>query len=157
MARNDKRCVLCRRWKNRSEFNKRKSSSDGLQTVCRTCNAKRSKQYYRENREKHLRVVAKRRKAWYAETRRRMDLVKRTNGCVFCKEREPVALDFHHVGKKEHLVSRMISEGCSWSRIVREISACAVVCASCHRKVTAGILKVPRSAKCEIPEDLTGV
>jgi len=154
MARNDKQCVLCRRWKNRSEFNKRKRSRDGLQNVCRICNAERSRRYYRENHEKHLRDTIDRNRRYGKELRRRVDAVKRVNGCVFCSEREPVALDFHHRGDKEDCIATMIAHRRSWKRSVAEILKCVVVCASCHRKVTAGILQIPKGSGCQIPNDL---
>jgi hypothetical protein len=154
MTTNEKRCSTCKQWRNRAEFNRRARSSDGLQPTCRLCNAARSKQYYRENREKHLAAVGKQRHKQSHKLRAALSQVKRHNGCCCCSEAEPVALDFHHMRDKAVLVSKLPSLCAKWSRVVAELVKCVVICANCHRKVTAGLLEVPTGAECKLPEGL---
>jgi hypothetical protein len=48
---NEKKCPMCEEMKVAAEFHKSKKSKDGLQTYCKGCNRKYSKNYYRENEE----------------------------------------------------------------------------------------------------------
>lgn len=67
-----KRCVMCKQVLPLSEFNVHRRRRDGLQPHCRDCNRRRSRQYYAENREKHLAVVLLRNQRQRAENRSRM-------------------------------------------------------------------------------------
>lgn len=61
-------------------------------------------------------------------------------GCLFCREQEPICLDFHHINpaNKEFAVggARMMAT----KRVIAEIAKCVVLCANCHRKLHAGLL-----------------
>jgi hypothetical protein len=59
------------------------------------------------------------------------------NGCVDCGERDPVVLEFDHVGRKRATVTRLAWNGCSLATIDREIRECEIRCANCHRRATA--------------------
>ncbi len=54
-----------------------------------------------------------------------------------CGERDPVVLEFHHLGEKSNEVSRLMGRGASLDALKAEISRCSVVCANCHRRITA--------------------
>ena len=58
-------------------------------------------------------------------------------GCVDCGERDPLVLDFDHVGYKTSNVSRLVTRGSSLSRLQAEIGQCEIRCANCHRRQTA--------------------
>ncbi len=53
-GRPEKRCVCCGRYLEHTEFNKSKSSSDGLQSYCKSCqkayHAKHPDKQYKKNR-----------------------------------------------------------------------------------------------------------
>jgi 5-methylcytosine-specific restriction endonuclease McrA len=55
-------CILCKIEKELSEFNKNCSKKDGLNTLCRKCSNAKSKEYYKNNGEKHRSAVNARRK-----------------------------------------------------------------------------------------------
>jgi hypothetical protein len=57
-------------------------------------------------------------------------------GCMDCGCRDPVVLEFDHVGEKRSLVSELARRGVPVARIQHEIDECEVVCANCHRKRT---------------------
>lgn len=59
--------------------------------------------------------------------------------CIQCGERDIRALEFHHrdANEKDLAITRMVTGGWSVKRIEAEISKCDVLCASCHRKLTA--------------------
>jgi transposase-like protein len=63
--------------------------------------------------------------------------VLRRHPCVDCAERDPVVLEFDHVGTKRAAVTRLAWHGCSLATIDREIGQCEVRCANCHRRMTA--------------------
>jgi hypothetical protein len=114
--------------------------------VCKTCTAERSKKIYEGDKETHIarvRVNTQR----YRQTAREYVLeYLSTHPCSNpdCHggpgggpETDPAALEFHHVGGKEAEISRLIGRGASAEVIQREIEKCVVLCASCHRKLTA--------------------
>lgn len=139
-----KTCTICKEDLPRSQFNKNKSKKDGLQNFCRECGCKRSRRYYKENRQKHLRVIRKRNDAYRAEIREWIDSLK--SKCCICPENEKVCLDWHHLdpSQKEFNISWAISAYRKSKRtLLAEIEKCVCVCANCHRKIHAGIIQVP--------------
>jgi len=132
-----KNCTLCQTQKELSQFNKKSSNKDGLQNVCRECNAKRSRQYYAENREKHIAVILKRKNANIAESQQKIVEYLKSNPCVDCGESDIVVLEFDHQRDKFKAVSEMVLYGYNFKRIQEEIDKCEVVCANCHKRRTA--------------------
>lgn len=55
--------------------------------------------------------------------------------CSICGESHPAIIDFHHLGKKERSISKMILNGNSIKSLQDEISKCQVLCSNCHRKL----------------------
>jgi hypothetical protein len=66
-----------------------------------------------------------------------LDSILRSSGCVDCGERDPVVLEFDHIGPKRAKVTTLAWFGCSLQTIDAEIARCQIRCASCHRRVTA--------------------
>jgi hypothetical protein len=66
-----------------------------------------------------------------------LETVLTRNGCTDCGERDPLVLEFDHVGIKRENVTRLAWSGSSLATIDAEISQCEIRCASCHRRVTA--------------------
>lgn len=54
--------------------------------------------------------------------------------CIRCEEGNPYAVDFHHTGGKDRMVSKMITHGYSKERILQEVRRCTPLCANCHRR-----------------------
>lgn len=93
-----------------------------------------NKEYYRQKRLKRTR-----------EIKTLLNNIK-ASGCKLCPEKEPVALDFHHFknrDKKEFNPSEIAVRGWSKDRILKYLEDCMVLCANCHRKVTAGLISMP--------------
>ncbi|WP_438856463.1 hypothetical protein [Agromyces sp. M3QZ16-3] len=133
-----KSCSTCHRSLPLTDFNVRTRSPDGLQSVCRTCNAERARRYYSENLEKHRQAVA----AQVAKTRaahlRRIGAYLLQHPCVDCGERDIRVLDFdHRIGtEKAGEVMKLAKAAYSWERVFDEIAKCDVRCRNCHAIVT---------------------
>ncbi|HEX6621336.1 MAG TPA: hypothetical protein VF024_16865, partial [Solirubrobacteraceae bacterium] len=63
--------------------------------------------------------------------------VLRSSACADCGERDPLVLEFDHVGLKREAVTRLAWYGCSLVTIDAEIAKCEIRCANCHRRATA--------------------
>ena len=105
--------------------------------VCKTCTAERSKRLYREDKSGQLERV-KLNNQRYRELARVFVLAYlSTHPCASCGESDPRVLEFHHQGDKESEVSRLMGRGASLEALKSEISKCIVLCANCHRRLTA--------------------
>ena len=143
----NKHCTLCQGDFPLSDFNKKKSSKDGRQNICRECSRKRARQYYAENREAHKKVVYANKKKYIARARSFLNEIK-SRGCAICDEKEVACMDFHHLDpkKKDFLLSRITNgDITSIKRIKKEVQKCACICSNCHRKVHVGLLEVDES------------
>lgn len=91
---------------------------------------------WRESRRLSLLNRRRERAKWLRE-------YKSNKECKFCKENDPVCLDFHHKdpSTKEGLVGKMVGSAASMDRILKEIAKCEILCANCHRKLHAGTLR----------------
>jgi ferredoxin len=125
-----RRCGRCDDLRPVSAFNRYK---DGYQWWCREC----FREYFRRRGALHIQQVTE------SRTRRRelaQEQVYRyltQHPCTDCGERDPVVLEFDHVGEKAENVGDLVNYGASASRIEAEIKHCEVTCANCHRKRTA--------------------
>lgn len=126
-------CGRCGTEKPKYEFNKNKSKSDGLATMCKCCNKEYQKSYYFENSKQH-KATAKVNKKKYVERNR--NFVREyllNNPCVDCGFSDIRALQFDHidmVGSKSKRVTYFMDH--SLENLKREISKCQIRCANCH-------------------------
>ena len=60
----------------------------------------------------------------------------REHPCIACGEPDPVVLDFHHIGEKTAGVVQLAGRECAIAHLEREIAACEIRCANCHRRET---------------------
>jgi len=89
--------------------------------------------WYYKNQQKQVEKQAERKQkiaVWFLE-------FKKDLKCETCNETHPACLDFHHVNSKdkEFAVSKMVGDGASLEKIVKEIKKCKILCANCHRKL----------------------
>lgn len=131
-------CTQCGMEKPIEQFPLRSRLSQRRQSYCHECSSKmgsswyqRNKEYQKQNAKKHMQEYRQKAKefAW--------DYLS-THPCITCGERDPQVLEFHHArGQKETEVSRLVANGASLSTLKAEIEKCDVLCANCHRKLTA--------------------
>lgn len=137
----DKKCYTCGSFKDRKEFNKNKSKKDGLNTICKSCSKIRFKRYYEEHKEEHIHNVSKRKNKDRILFREYIGQIK-SSGCVCCGEKEKAALDFHHLRDKKFSICKSFGN-VNLEDLTEEINKCIILCANCHRKFHAGIIKLP--------------
>lgn len=137
----EKKCCTCHKILALAEFNKNKGRKDGLNSICRLCSQKRSKQYYQDNKESHKVVVNKQRNQRRKKLKRLINNYKTANnGCTFCDEQELYCLDFHHLDptEKEFDVSQLVSRTVTPARLIAEMQKCIIACSKCHKKIHKG-------------------
>ena len=132
-----KTCYVCKVEKLEEEFNKTKSSKDGLQFECRSCNKEKSKEYYYKNKQKIIKTNIKYRKKQAQENRIIIIEHYKKNPCVDCGEKDILVLELDHLRNKDRNVSEGAHIGWSKKRLLDEIAKCEVRCANCHRRKTA--------------------
>lgn len=102
-------------------------------------------QKYRTENEENYRAAQRRyglsdkgkaaKKRWYDAIKDFVANYKMKHGCKYCGYKEhPAALDFHHVGNDK---TKSIARMRSMKAILAEVGKCEVVCANCHRIITA--------------------
>lgn len=151
-----RRCSKCRRVKPTTEYHKHKNGKDGLRSRCKTCNRAEAREFYKRKPESY-KARARRSHAVKLKERKTYLLgLKQKLGCQTCNEREVVTLDFHHVLSRKDSTEKtmVIGRAANHSEKVfrHELSRCVVVCANCHRKLHAGLIKIPRGLSCQVTE-----
>jgi hypothetical protein len=105
----------------------------GRQWWCRSCFAA----YFRACGDLHRRQSTAAKIARSQALRKHVLGHLRRTRCVDCGERDPVVLEFDHVGDKAASISKLVSDAASMKVVDAEIASCEVVCANCHRRRTA--------------------
>lgn len=95
---------------------------------------------YQVQNQQHLQQLTERQK------RRQKDCAKfdhffNTLVCQICGHNKKHHLELHHVdpSTKVSEVSRMIRDGCAYTKIVEEIEKCVALCSYCHKDVHLGL------------------
>ncbi len=104
--------------------------------TCRECHKPFRKNWYENNKERHLRQVKDRKHEARNVAREYVLNYLSTHSCAECGESDPRVLEFHHRHGKDMAVSAMVSSGYPVATIQAEINKCDVLCANCHRKKT---------------------
>jgi uncharacterized Zn ribbon protein len=133
-----KRCPRCDNDLSEDKFSKNRNRKDGLQVYCKECRKKIDKKSYNnsQRRRDKIRQSEKNRIEKIKKMIRRIKL----KGCSKCSEKEPCAIDFHHITDKKSDIASGINRY-SIIAIREELRKCIIVCANCHRKIHAGIIK----------------
>jgi len=92
------------------------------------------KNWYKRNKD---RILAKSKINNKIYINRNIEYVKEYKlklGCARCGyNNHHSALDFHHLGDKEHNICKLVRTPISIKTINEEIAKCIVLCANCHR------------------------
>ena len=137
-----KECPHCKRLLTVDNFFYKDKAHTTLSSWCKECH----KESVLKTRQKSLdmyRIRDREKKSkYYRDKRSKVDEYKKA-GCAMCGEKELVCLDFHHIdpSTKEFNIGKQFHIR-SFKDIEKEIEKCVVLCANCHRKVHAGIIKL---------------
>lgn len=130
-------CIYCNCDKPNEDYNK--TSYGNPKPYCRQCQKEKRIIYYQNNKQAII-------KKQVARTARNRAIVKEKvaeylekHPCIQCGEKDIVVLDFHHrdSSTKESEICQLIVNGYSWKKLLTEIKKCDILCANCHRRITA--------------------
>lgn len=116
-----------------SEFYISNLRKDKRCTECKICSKIKMQKRYKSNKEYFRKYVIKSRK------RNQLKVYEYLlqNPCISCGEKDPIVLEFDHLGAKKRDVSALVNSPSSLKAVFSEISKCQVLCANCHRRKTA--------------------
>ena len=132
-------CSKCKQKLTLDHFCKNKKKKDGLQTFCKQCNKAYLKKYYADDKQAQF----DRNSRYKQKLRKAFQQYKAKQQCVFCGEKTPCCLDFHHIdpSQKDFTISNAIDTKAK-DILWQEVEKCIVVCANCHRKLHNGLLDI---------------
>jgi hypothetical protein len=130
-------CTKCFLQKPIEEFPWKNRLLGKRHAVCKECTAKRSNDWYQDNKASHIQNAMANKIADRERARKFVDDYKATHPCVECGQSDPVVLEFDHIKGKNAAVARLVADGATIDRIQREIDLCEVRCRNCHAKKTA--------------------
>jgi hypothetical protein len=128
---------MWREEKDIEEFPLRNRFGPRRQSYPKNCKAMMGADWYERNKEHHVENVMANTKTAKRLAREFVYQYLRTHPCTKCGENDPAVLEFHHIGEKDKEVGRIIAQGYGVQAIAAEISQCVVLCANCHRWLTA--------------------
>jgi hypothetical protein len=128
-----RQCTKCEEWKELEEFAWKDKQKNIRHYVCKTCMAKRSSDWYKNNKERQLENVRRNSEAAKEQAQRFIYEYLSFQKCKDCGTYDFAVLTFDHVkGKKKMDVMQMVNMGYSIEAIKEEIFKCDVVCYNCH-------------------------
>ena len=139
-------CSRCEKTKPLTDFNRNKTSRDGVQTYCRECQRTHDKENYAKSAKRRKQIADRRkvnatqRNATQArdEAQAYIAAYLKSHPCVDCGETNIITLQFDHVrGEKLNNVSNLMGGGYTLNAIKQEVAKCVVRCANCHSIKTA--------------------
>ena len=110
----DKCCTVCKLSKPLESFRARSDVKNGRRSECKACQVEA------------IRTIQEKKRI---EAKHFLGGACQTCGYNRCLN----ALDFHHVGDKEHTISKMYLNQ-PLSKILQEVKKCMLLCANCHRE-----------------------
>lgn len=134
-----KTCSTCKEEKHLSDFRKDQSRSDGYRSDCKLC----ARSYHQSKYTERYGEKARQRVQTNRDANKIKILeIKLANPCLFCKESEPICLDFHHPESEEKEFGIANNTSRKWEQVEKEIAKCVVLCSNCHKKVHAGLISL---------------
>lgn len=153
-----KKCSVCGKELDESEFYKWKYGKDGLRSQCKECCKQHNKSYYDSNTDKlkqyqqkyvseHFEKVAKfQHEYWeknkimlqehsktYRSNKRKIVNSLKTS-CAKCGEDRLYLIDFHHIDPKQKSFTISDNYQKSTALLAEEVKKCVCLCANCHRE-----------------------
>jgi hypothetical protein len=146
-----RRCGRCSQLKPLDQFAWRRKAKGQLDNYCRPCRADYHHEHYVANRAAYIENALQRKRALGEERTRYLIGYFAEHPCADCGERDPVVLEFDHLGQKSFTIGANLRYRNRQS-LLEEIAKCDVVCANCHRRRTANRLGSVRATLCARPD-----
>ncbi len=103
------------------------------------------KRKYADRREELIKAVAKRRRKV-----KTLAIEYKGGKCQICGYNKcQSALDLHHFGQNKKFGISDKGYTRSWKKIKVELDKCVLVCANCHREISAGVTQLPEVIRVE--------
>jgi quinol monooxygenase YgiN len=136
-----KKCNNCGKKKELEQgFHKNARSPDGFQVRCKECMIALNKGRYKKKSLTEKLAMAEHSKAKRKLLQAQINALKAEKGCLYCSEKDPCCLQFHHTrDNKEGNVAHLANA--KSPKVWTEIDKCELVCANCHFKIHAGKLR----------------
>ena len=131
-----RRCGRCGSFKPLDDFAWRRKAKGQLDNYCRPCRAAYKQEHYAANRHRFIDLAMRRKRRLAIARAEFLFDYFRDHPCVDCGEKDPLVLEFDHLGDKSFEISRGLRDR-SWQAILAEMAKCDVLCANCHRRRTA--------------------
>ena len=93
--------------------------------------------WYQKHRAEHIERTAQRRRIYKMQNGLMLRNYLKDHPCKKCGFSNPAALEFHHTKDKKMEISNLVMGGYPPRVVLEEISKCIVLCANCHRILTA--------------------
>jgi len=136
-------CPKCLKHKDEEQFFMRNKETGKRHSQCKVCYQLHRQNYYVEHYEKYkeqylLRAKTRREKL-RQEYRENMLRYLANKECQHCGEKDIRVLELDHINpaKKLFTISQAVKLGFSWEEVLLEIEKCRILCANCHKKITA--------------------
>ena len=129
------RCSRCKTIKPSEDFAWRRREKGQRDTYCRPCRSDYGKEHYAAHRQRYIDQATVIKKRLSRERTAFLFDFFAAHPCTDCGERDPLVLEFDHIGEKSFGISHAL-RGHNWQRVLDEIARCEVVCANCHRRRT---------------------
>lgn len=146
-----KNCTLCKQLKLLEDFNKSATRREKRRAHCKMCERKQARDFYKSHPDPYKWRARAFNKKMTMLRLAEADRIKREKGCLLCGEKVLCVLDFHHRhgNSKGREGGKPVSRaaGNSHKQFMAELAKCVVLCANCHRKVHAGVARLPDSVE----------
>lgn len=109
-----------------------KNGKGGLNSRCKECQRKKSKQHYLDNKDRYKKNNNKRMKLlweWLEEYKSKLSCSR----CGFSGH--PAVIEFHHKDRESKIacISKLLADTKNKEKVLLEIAKCDTLCANCHR------------------------
>ena len=117
------------------DFAWRRKAKGQRHNYCRPCHSEYHREHYLANKQRYIDQARERKDALRLERTKYLIEYFATHPCADCGERDPIVLEFDHLGDKLFNIGAVLTYR-NWASILAEIEKCEVVCANCHRRRT---------------------
>lgn len=121
--------------KDETQFAGPSKSKPRKDCYCRPCRSAYHREHYQKRRQHYIDLARKRTDEQLDQRMKYIHDYLLAHPCSDCGERDPVVLEFDHLGDKSFHVGYGVRSH-AWESVLAEIEKCEVVCCNCHRRRT---------------------